>query len=529
LFYRSVFISILILVGSKHFIIARVQTWDPKQPDKAFYSYYHAHHLNKTLFQTQVWLEKKLIHRLHVLNPLTNTDIIGNVLYFVVVRKTIKTPDGKETYQVFAPNQSEMNDSQMIPSQVRIVPSSSTPTAESMARIQDPILLNQAIHNHGGEDSDSVKKTNTGSEVQVENASNGWTITGNVTVEGAEDVVSRPSTGQQNRRMSIHSVVQSIQKALSPTKAVNFFRLKETEKEFDLERSEAELMDQTAIASSTSLRMNEQSKFRTMPLRVMTNFITAMGPNSASVLEAGYMPINAPIAGPLSAGAVAPRSPTTTWINQKARRFVPRGIITQHGEALTREQVLPLVKTNFRRGLSYLNSALASDHGSPTVEGWQKTLRRRQSSRIIEGDDGEEGGKLGPAQRLLDMSDSLDQYEVFYDAVLLATDNDFLESARVRTVFRENAVHESDSILFEMPPFTGQSASPEERQIPEQLPLPCDICFPSEAQLRHPNPWIRYYHRSKCYMLILLAMLIIVLVFYIPNLIFLQNRRGEDD
>lgn len=71
--------------GKKSFIIARVQTWDHRQPNRAFYSYYNAYHLNKILFQTQIYLGKKLIHRLHVLNPLTNSDIIGNVLYFKVV------------------------------------------------------------------------------------------------------------------------------------------------------------------------------------------------------------------------------------------------------------------------------------------------------------------------------------------------------------------------------------------------------------------------------------------------------------
>ncbi|KAJ3259585.1 hypothetical protein HK103_002139 [Boothiomyces macroporosus] len=68
----------------KGFIIARVQTWDPKQPEKVFYSYYNAFHLNKILFQTQIYLKQRYIHRLHVLNPLTNSDIIGNVLYFHV-------------------------------------------------------------------------------------------------------------------------------------------------------------------------------------------------------------------------------------------------------------------------------------------------------------------------------------------------------------------------------------------------------------------------------------------------------------
>jgi len=74
--------------GTKNFIIARVQTWDHKQPDKAYYSYYDAFQLNKILFQTQIYLGKKLIHRLRVLNPLTNTDIIGNVNYFIVKGKT---------------------------------------------------------------------------------------------------------------------------------------------------------------------------------------------------------------------------------------------------------------------------------------------------------------------------------------------------------------------------------------------------------------------------------------------------------
>lgn len=76
---------------TKCFILARVQTWDPKQPDKAFYSYYNSYNLNKILFQTQLYMEKRLIHRLHVLNPLTNTDIIGHVQYFKIRPKNSKS------------------------------------------------------------------------------------------------------------------------------------------------------------------------------------------------------------------------------------------------------------------------------------------------------------------------------------------------------------------------------------------------------------------------------------------------------
>ncbi|RKP16639.1 hypothetical protein ROZALSC1DRAFT_25042, partial [Rozella allomycis CSF55] len=82
-------------------IIARVQTWDRKQPDKAFYSYYDAYHLNKILFQTQIYCGKKLIHRILVLNPLTNTDIIGDVQYFHV--QTRFDPNLQTTPQIRLP------------------------------------------------------------------------------------------------------------------------------------------------------------------------------------------------------------------------------------------------------------------------------------------------------------------------------------------------------------------------------------------------------------------------------------------
>jgi hypothetical protein len=84
----------------KSFILARVATADPKQPDKSFYSYYDAYQLNKVLFQTQVIKGKKYIHRLHVLNPLSNLDIVGDVLYFHV--KPIKNKmleSQKESHQ----------------------------------------------------------------------------------------------------------------------------------------------------------------------------------------------------------------------------------------------------------------------------------------------------------------------------------------------------------------------------------------------------------------------------------------------
>lgn len=105
-------------VGTKCLIIARVQTWDPKQPDKSFYSYYNAFLLNKILFQTQMYLGKKLIHRLQVLNPLTNTDIIGHIQYFMVQRKInrIDTDQGRSLIPrpLIGQDESELKDDSLV-------------------------------------------------------------------------------------------------------------------------------------------------------------------------------------------------------------------------------------------------------------------------------------------------------------------------------------------------------------------------------------------------------------------------------
>ncbi|KAL1921279.1 uncharacterized protein VTP21DRAFT_10995 [Calcarisporiella thermophila] len=64
------------------FVLARVTTLD-SQTNKECYSWYHAGYLNKLLFCTQKLGERRAIHRLCVLNPLTNTEIHA-VHYFAV-------------------------------------------------------------------------------------------------------------------------------------------------------------------------------------------------------------------------------------------------------------------------------------------------------------------------------------------------------------------------------------------------------------------------------------------------------------
>ncbi|KAJ3031965.1 hypothetical protein HK097_005393, partial [Rhizophlyctis rosea] len=92
-----------------------------------------------------------------------------------------------------------------------------------------------------------------------------------------------------------------------------------------------------------------------------------------------------------------------------------------------------------------------------------------------------------------------------YDALLFATDNDFLESSRVRAIFRENAVTPEDAKLFEMPPYLGVDDAPPPMLIVDDSPI-CEWCYPTAATLERHGPLMRVFHRSKCYMLAILVL-----------------------
>ena len=51
---------------NSNFVIARVQTVDPDDETRFYFSYYAAHHINKVLFRTQP--EEGLLHRMRAKN-----------------------------------------------------------------------------------------------------------------------------------------------------------------------------------------------------------------------------------------------------------------------------------------------------------------------------------------------------------------------------------------------------------------------------------------------------------------------------
>lgn len=65
-----------------------------------------------------------------------------------------------------------------------------------------------------------------------------------------------------------------------------------------------------------------------------------------------------------------------------------------------------------------------------------------------------------------------------YDAVLFATDDDFLEKSKIRAIFKKNAVSPEDAKLFEMPEYKGTNNFDEGQLILYDDATLCDICFP---------------------------------------------------
>lgn len=232
-----------------------MQTWDHKQPDRAFYSYYHAHHLNKILFQTQIYLTKKLIHRLHVLNPLTNTDIIGNVLYFMVVGKTVvrKPLEGVDSLpgshtvpssittgvKQTAALETQTNPPLKINTNMNEVKISDTvvPPSPSVSKlpvgILDPMVLNRTIHNRSPdrvlpevileerEDEDELQSPKTAPSLKqrqedAEANTQGWTLTGAVTDLGdQEPATEKRQQPNDRRRSSIRQIALNVTRKLS--------------------------------------------------------------------------------------------------------------------------------------------------------------------------------------------------------------------------------------------------------------------------------------------------------------------------
>lgn len=243
--------------------------------------------------------------------------------------------------------------------------------------------------------------------------------------------------------------------------------------------------------------------------------------------------------------------------SSRMQSLAPAGTVTQHGKALTPIQaleVVPKTKPGHRRSFSYMNTVVAMN-GDATSAGispngrhvldardWVRTLKvhdealsqMSEMERQLAVASGKFDVVLAPtitsAEPLLPSAPTLtsrpegilDEIEVddgtFYDAVLIATDNDFLETSATRAIFRENAVNPADCTLFEMPPFTGDEQADAERRLAlemQDMPLPCDsLCCPTDQQLRAMTRTGRWFHMVKCYLMVMIVTVIVVALIF---------------
>ncbi|KAJ3407544.1 hypothetical protein HDU80_008462 [Chytriomyces hyalinus] len=499
--------------GTKCFILARVQTWDHKQPEKAFYSYYNAYHLNKILFQTQVYFNKKLIHRLHVLNPLTNTDIIGNVQYFMVKghprsNSTLLSRKAKREL-------SEQAESiQRQPAMARLSPKPTAknegsnmqqPHSKPKMQIKTDMPAAQSLSTDLPPPSPSVKSIDKGDI-------NSWTIA-SPTVAQIQEEDEEEEEGNKNPKVPTNT----------PASATN-----------------------NASFQSILRRISTISAFTQ---KAKSNPTTPQEP-TPTTLEAGTTSktINALISPAkfhpqMEFSGIQPSSVLTGTKGgaSNLRVEIPHGCVTRFTQPVSSAQnLLPATHKNRRRTLSYVNAVTAS--GVPaSIEEWVQMVKeesetQQPQSSSHDGPDYDRVNPFGsPVKKDFDEAvvrhsnqedENNDTQFIAYEAILFATDNDFLEDSKVRRVFKDNAVVPEEAALFEMTPVTSEIPdSPVSGQRhhhrhhhnrrehdEEDEDEPCQWCFPKEEQLLKYGSFFRFVHRFKCYGMLVVFIVVIALL-----------------
>ncbi|KAJ3016234.1 hypothetical protein HKX48_004145 [Thoreauomyces humboldtii] len=551
-------------LGTKEFIIARVQTWDHRQPERAYYSYYNAYQLNKILIKTQRYKGKRLIHRLHVLNPLTNTDIIGNVQYFHIKGKPappqikeIKESevDGSTTAKIIGTAEASdlVNPSDSIDSG----PEASAP----------PVSLSTDKLNAGGATSGGGKRRQPPTlTVQTNAATSGSAST------RSQDIVP-PSPSVQEVERGVPSWTRSAPSAVEAPAGEWEALLGPGEREEEAEGYDAVgkmADDQTPPRSAIPQQQRKRSIFAVM----MSPRRKSRADGMAATLGDGSATTETPIAAasakrrPLSAGdARDVRTPTSPPTNQppmsaypdlistpqqaslpspdSTKVPAPAGSITRFAVPVSASELpnlLPPTSKNRRRSLSFHNAVSASGNPQASFEDWLAMVRgekralakRAQLATVGEeydvvrpfGGRSRNGGRyktgkkmepiLGSPTEVMNgesetalvipsliltepqigsavaeqdeekeeeeegepSDDEVGGSPKIYDAVLFATDIDFLEMSSVRTIFRENALSVEDAKLFELPMVPKDSpTSPSVPEMPYQYSDTCCGCF----------------------------------------------------
>jgi hypothetical protein len=156
--------------------------------------------------------------------------------------------------------------------------------------------------------------------------------------------------------------------------------------------------------------------------------------------------------------------PDSNLVDNPTRLDVSPGQVTRFAEVVPIEQVsslIPKTQKHQKRLLSYRNAISAS--GVPaSFHEWARALTEDR-----EGSDYDlvDFSQLARSDHI--PSAATVESET-WDAVLFATDDDYLSSSVVRRIFLENAINPEDSKLFEMKEYTGEEPPRRDMYLPEQ-------------------------------------------------------------
>jgi hypothetical protein len=450
-------------------------------------------------------LKKRYIHRLHVLNPLTNSDIIGAVNYYLV-----------------------------------------------KPQVKDEVVI--SIDAEVGADSDNKQEAGEGKNADDSSASK---------KEEAIDT-PEPKPLQNSSSGSAEQVSNRISRASSPQR--------NTQRRISLictEKAAGDITDQKPLArldepvdltvAQHRVAFEDEGMNRVIPngMQIFAKRrATVSDPQSETVTK--VYPAARKKAGPgLVITTQVPKGQVSMTPTQP-KSAVPLGRVTRFNVPVPEEQLVELVpktQSGQRRSFSYANAVSAAgrnltflewtaiaqqeakaskspkekenstedyDIVSPVSSRISSTVRGSPPKKsIISPPSGvksipEEEEAAQPAEKETEEEIAPTEELVCYDAVYIANDTDFLESSKIRKLFRENACSAEDAKLFEMKEYTGK----EEDENIEIMGdgFPCECCYPTAAELEAMNPCLKFLHVNKC-ILIAAVITLIVLSFVIVTML----------
>ncbi|KAJ2991827.1 hypothetical protein HDV02_003472 [Globomyces sp. JEL0801] len=511
--------------NTKGFIIARVQTWDPKQPGKRY------------------------IHRLHVLNPLTNSDIIGNVQYYIVNPKPttdsviikIEPPPNEDAPPLSAIS---TKSSKFDHGRVSLVTKKDGITEETpdvSVKVEESANWTLAGHKVAYEENEKQKGAMVATLMKLNRR---FSTTDNKPSEIStrkETTIEVPSVQtDKKRRGSINVAAQMPQGAiriLDETKVevqpgvVTRFTVPVTSEEM------ASVVPKTQKNQRRSLSYRNAVSASGVPV----TFLEWAQMVQQDQIDMQNMPEGQEIDHDRVEFSQVITSPT---------QMTPGGLMPIIDDEEEEEEENPLtpIPMNFELQQPYVipindagtkdvvvtpnqNDHITSPVPSESAPSYTTEPEAFNKEATVQSDTAASPTKPKKlsiqinTRRVSKPAVPIVPTELtIFDAVLFSNDNEFLETSKVRQIFRNNAIVPEDAKLFEMKEFTGDDPQQDFEIVGEAFP--CENCYPSEEELREMNPCIRFLHIHKCILLACGISIMVVGFILVMMLTGISNKSG---